>query len=405
MPSLSNKRSHQLSELQQLTPSEEDPHADRTGVLLSDEIQFYAEHCRLIVPFSKENLKPAAYELTVGDEYFLNGEYRLLGNTADDDTIIRIPPFEVAVLKTAEILCLPRYIIGRWNIKVKHAYSGLLWVGGPQVDPGWVGHLFCPIYNLSDKPVTLHVGDQIAVMDFVKTTPYDKRKSESELLRYPYPPSRKIIEDYQIDDLRSALFTNASQKLMEFEEEIRNMTTRFSTFTSLSFLIFALMISALAIIPKGNAENLALGTAIWGSLNFALSIFAVLIVLFSNVQRRVGPLVYQLYGRVMGDRAGVAMRFLRRRWWAGLVISILLSAGAGAGLYAVIEPNFRNLRGQLVLTKSDLTPVTGSLSHDLGQLSERLIRVEQSRTASADDLERVKADLEHQIESIRSSTK
>ncbi len=405
MPSLFNKRENQLSQLQQLPPSEEDPHADWPGVLLSDEIEFYAEHCKLIVPFNRDNLKPAAYELTVGDEYFLNGEYRSLDAAANGDSIIRIPPFEVAVLKTAEILCLPRYIIGRWNIKVKHAYSGLLWVGGPQVDPGWVGNLFCPIYNLSDKPVALHVGDQIAVMDFVKTTPYDKTKSTKELLRYLYPPNRRIIEDYQIDDLRSALFTNASQKLVEFEEEIRNMTARFQTFTSLSFLIFALMISALAIIPKGNAENLALGTAIWGSLNFALSVFAVLIVLFSNVQRRVGPLVYELYGRLMGDRASIAMRFLRRRWWAGLMISIVLSAGAGAGLYAVIEPNFRNLRGQLVLTKSDLEPVTGSLSRDLHQLSERLTRLEQSRIATADDLQRMKVDLEHQIASMRSNTK
>jgi hypothetical protein len=72
----------------------------------------------------------------------------------------------------------------------------------------------------------------------------------------------------------------------------------------------------------------------------------------------------------MGDRADIAMRFLRRRWWAGLVISIVLSAAAGSSLYAVIEPNFRNLRGQLLLTKSDLEPVTGSLSHELHELSE-----------------------------------
>ena len=48
---------------------------------------------------------------------------------------------------------MPRFLIGRWNIRVTVAYKGLLWVGGPQVDPGWVGHLFCPIYNLSDQEV------------------------------------------------------------------------------------------------------------------------------------------------------------------------------------------------------------------------------------------------------------
>jgi deoxycytidine triphosphate deaminase len=232
MPSLSKKRRDLLSRFH--PPSEHDPHPSKLGVLLSDEIQFYAEHHNLIWPFHRENLKPAAYELTLGDEYFLNGEYRSLGS---DNTTVRIPPFEVAVLKTAEILCLPRYIIGRWNIKVRHAYSGLLWVGGPQVDPGWVGHLFCPIYNLSDKPVTLRIGDQIAVIDFVKTTPFDETKSKAELLRYRYPPIRNIMQDFQIDGLRSALFTTAGQKLKDFEEAITTMTTRFTIFTQISFAI------------------------------------------------------------------------------------------------------------------------------------------------------------------------
>ena len=284
------------------------PTRPRVGVLLSDEIQFYAENHYLIQPFNRENLKPAAYELTLGDEYFLNGEYRLLGPAGN--TTIRIPPFEVAVLKTAEILCLPRYIIGRWNIKVRHAYSGLLWVGGPQVDPGWVGHLFCPIYNLSDKPVTLRMGDQIAVIDFVKTTAFDITKSADELLRYPYPPSRTIIEDFHIEDLRSALFTTAGQKLVEFEQEIANVTTRFTTYTQISFSIFALVIALIALMSKVNAENLSLGAAVWGGGILMISLFSALVVLFSNVQRRTGPLVYQLYGRIMGDRAEAARRFL-----------------------------------------------------------------------------------------------
>jgi hypothetical protein len=333
----------------------------------------------------------------------LNGEYRSLGPQSDKDTV-RIPPFEVAVLKTAEILCLPRYIIGRWNIKVRHAYSGLLWVGGPQVDPGWVGHLFCPIYNLSDKPVTLHIGDQIAVIDFVKTTPFDKTKSKNALLRYPYPPTRNIMQDFQIDDLRSALFTTAGQKLKEFEEAITTMTTRFTIFTQISFAIFALVISLLAIVSKVNAENLVLGTAVWGGMILMISIFDTLVVLFSNVPWRVGPLVYELYGRVMGDRAEDAMRFLRRRWWVGLVTSIVLAIAGAYGGYTILEPYFRDLRQQQLLTKSDLVPLEASLNIDLRDLSERLTRLERSRNATVDDLETLKTTVEQLIQSLRSTT-
>jgi deoxycytidine triphosphate deaminase len=159
MPTHSKKREAERAQILAFKPSEIDPHANISGVLLSDEIIFYAENYHLIVPFDRKNLKPAGYELTIGDEYFLSGTFMELNPSDDDKNTVTIPPFEVAVLKTSEILRVPRYMIARWNIRVKHAYSGLLWVGGPQVDAGYVGHLFCPIYNLSDKPVTLHVGD------------------------------------------------------------------------------------------------------------------------------------------------------------------------------------------------------------------------------------------------------
>lgn len=398
MPSLAEKRRQLRAKLQQPPPCEDDPHPNRSGVLLSDEIEFYTKYHNLICPFDRDNLKPAAYELTLGDEYFLNGEYHTLDPS---NNVIHIPPFEVSVLKTAEIIRLSRYIIGRWNIKVSLAYSGLLWVGGPQVDPGWVGHLHCPIYNLSDKTVTLNFGDKIAVIDFVKTTPFDKTKSELELKRYPFP-RRLIIQDYKIDDLRSALFTKAGQKLVEFEEEIQSMTARFATFTSLSFLIFTFVISALAIIPKGNADNLTLGTAVWGGLVFGISTFALLIALFSNVPRWVGPLVYELYGPIMSGKAETAMRFLRRRWWAGLLASLLLSGGVALGFYALVAPSFQNLRGQMVLTKADLESI---VDRDINKLSKRLTQLEEDHAVTADGLHRMKTDLEQQIKSLRLNPK
>jgi deoxycytidine triphosphate deaminase len=152
MVALFQKRAAERARLASFKPS--DPHPEIHGVLLSDEIIFYAENHRLITPFDRDSLKPAGYELSVGDEYFISGEFLTIDIRRPETARIIIPPFEVAVIKTRETLCLPRYLIARWNIRVIHAYSGLLWVGGPQVDPGYVGHLFCPIYNLSDKPVT-----------------------------------------------------------------------------------------------------------------------------------------------------------------------------------------------------------------------------------------------------------
>jgi deoxycytidine triphosphate deaminase len=135
MVSLAKKIATETLILTEIPPLEVDPHPGISGVLLSDEITYYAQNRHLIVPFDLGKLKPAGYELTVGNEYFLSGEFHEL------EEKITIPPFEVAVLKTGEIIRLPRFMIARWNIRVKHAYSGLLWVGGPQVDPGYVGFL------------------------------------------------------------------------------------------------------------------------------------------------------------------------------------------------------------------------------------------------------------------------
>src|ERR1700731_1012597 len=115
MPSFSEKRQAEALDLNSIPPPEEDPHPENHGVLLSDEIIYYAENHSLIRPFDRTNLKPAGYELTIGDEYFLSGAFLELDPDDDDKNTVMIPPFEVAVLKTNEIICLPRYMIARWN--------------------------------------------------------------------------------------------------------------------------------------------------------------------------------------------------------------------------------------------------------------------------------------------------
>jgi hypothetical protein len=293
---------------------------------------------------------------------------------------------------------MPRYMIARWNIRVKHAYSGLLWVGGPQVDPGYVGHLFCPIYNLSDKPVKLHVGDHIALIDFVKTTHFDPAKPETELKKYPFPPKRLFIEEYGIDDLRSALFTTAGQKLAEFEERINNVEYRFLVFTQLSFAIFALVIALVALISRVNAESIALSAGVWGALTVGLSITAFLIAIFSYVRGRIGRLVYEQYGRVMGERAKSAQRFLRRSWWVGMTVSMLVAIAGGWGMYLMAEPTLRDLRQQRVLLKSDLEGLTEKVSTNINLLSDRVERIERRPTIGPADLEKLKAELERVFE-------
>ena len=162
---------------------------------------------------------------------------------------IRIPPFAVTIIKTKEIINMPPFLIGRWNIQVSRAYQGLVWVGGPQVDAGYVGHLFCPIYNLSDKEVPLHRGEAFAVIDFEKTTRFHEGKSKS----YPKLPEKILFEDYEPQTLKSGLVRHANE-IQGFQAQIERVQTRVDNFVSVTFAVVAILFAALAVSPFGKAS-------------------------------------------------------------------------------------------------------------------------------------------------------
>ena len=211
----------------------------------------------------------------------VSGEFRSLGDSPEDD-VLRIPQFDVAVIKTEETLNLPRFLIGRWNIRTRWAYKGLVWVGGPQVDPGYVGHLFCPIYNLSNKVVRIRKGEPIAVIDFIKTSTFDRNRGKEKWERYPRPPSRPIIEDFEIDDFRSGPFEQAREipKLKkELEDGLKDVQKRIDGFTTLVFLVLAILMTAVTL-PYFGVKNTRLYPQILNGLALSFSLFALLLSLF-----------------------------------------------------------------------------------------------------------------------------
>jgi deoxycytidine triphosphate deaminase len=211
-----------------------------SGVLLSDEIKHYVHSFKLVDPFTEDNLKAAGYELTIGDEFVIGGNKKDLNKDGE----IRIPPFNVVVIKTAETINLPRFLIARWNVRVKWAYEGLLWVGAAQVDPGWVGHLFCPIYNLSAKEVVIRAGDPIALMDFVTTSEFKPGESRP----YPRPPKRLLLEEYNATELKSALYTEAKQRIDDIdkktEKRLESLSFRIDAFVTITFASLGILFAA-----------------------------------------------------------------------------------------------------------------------------------------------------------------
>lgn len=255
------------------------------AVLLDDEIRHYclSEQYKLIDPFHEKNLKPARYQLTLGSMARVGGEDTIV----DEKHPLVIPAHQVAIVRTDEILNIPRFLIGRWNLVVDAVYKGLLWVGALQVDPGWVGYLPCPLYNLSDQPVTVEFREKLFTIDFVRTTKFSER-----CLRYPGkdppPPINPPIGFYDPIRLRSGPY----EKLREVEglADFRDLATGLIAvlFAALAAVVVALSVIVIRPVVPEDGRLLSawpLTALAVSGFALALSIFAVF-VQYKNFRHR-----------------------------------------------------------------------------------------------------------------------
>jgi deoxycytidine triphosphate deaminase len=253
------------------------PESDRNvkcGVLTSDEIEYCVNAFKLLDPFDKKLLRrPARYMLTLGEDYAIGGELLKLRDEHGSNEL-KIPPFQVAIVSTKETLNLPRFLIARWNLDIELVYRGLLWVGGPQVDPGYYGKLFCPLYNLSDKTVKLTLGQDIAPIDFTTTTPFIKGKT----IEYPRPPKRRDLRDYGWF-LQSALFTDVKERIDRSESEIEKATDRINRTVASIFTVLAILVAAISLIMTKQTWK---PIPPWGWCALLLSIAAFILAIASS---------------------------------------------------------------------------------------------------------------------------
>ena len=285
------------------------------AILLSDQIHYYINELNpplIHNPDGKqisereldECLDAASYKLRLGDEAHVGGEW--VGVSADKPLVI--PGHQVAVIKTHEEVNLPRFLIARWNLRVKWVYEGLLWTGGPQVDPGWQGHLYCPIYNLAERQIVIPQKERVFTMDFVLTTPpplpedtttegYTKNghTKRGHKVSVHQGQRGKTIQSHDVNRLRSAPFEQLRQ--------LANLDSRVSSFNTFTFLVLAVVVAAIGVIAAlggsqfaGNGSHGAQGTANGGSTNLVLAIVAVafgfagLLIGSISMTMRYGPL-------------------------------------------------------------------------------------------------------------------
>jgi deoxycytidine triphosphate deaminase len=167
-----------------------DPWPNLQGMLNSETITRYHEAIGgMIRPFDLNLLKPASYELTLGPRCLVEGKEKVL---TDRMPYLVIPQNSIVFVSMRQVLCLPHYIVGRFDLAIDFIYQGLLLGTGPQVDPGFQGALGCPLHNISNDDIQMRLDEPFAKIDFVKTVPrsadvsaqWDSIGSEQQLERW-----------------------------------------------------------------------------------------------------------------------------------------------------------------------------------------------------------------------------
>lgn len=150
-----------------------DPDKDSPpGLLLSDRIWFYCKKANLIWPHAEEYLEPASYTLHAGREYLISiRPGQVEPYDLEKEGRVVVPPNGLIYIRFFEEVNIPYYMIARFNLRVTQVYRGLLLGTGPQVDPGYMGRLGCPIHNFTDEEKTIEFFEQLVTIDFEKTTP------------------------------------------------------------------------------------------------------------------------------------------------------------------------------------------------------------------------------------------
>ncbi|MDE6996115.1 MAG: hypothetical protein K2P41_17195 [Lachnospiraceae bacterium] len=161
-----------------LTPKEKyeqyravDPFPEIDDTLLNSVgIVKYCMTTGMIEPFHIKEVKGVTYTCHFSGKYFYwdGTTDNLSRKTEADAADLLLRPNSITYLEIDEMLRVPDYLIIRYNLQVNHVYKGLLLGTGPIVDPGFAGHLYIPLHNLTSNEYRVKKGAPLITLEFTK---------------------------------------------------------------------------------------------------------------------------------------------------------------------------------------------------------------------------------------------
>jgi deoxycytidine triphosphate deaminase len=190
--------------------------------LTAADILEEAQRSEFLSPLEKEYLRPASYDLRVGEKAKIASAsgYRDINLFSQDDSKLTIEPGQSAVIYSFEQVKMPLNLKGRLSLRSHYATQGLHYAGGI-VDPGYNGRLFFTVTNLSNARIKIRYGDGLVAAEFIRLSKpvgeeFIMKESIQEIPDSKLPPLPPY-NVYDVFQVRSKL-DELEEKLVKFDQ-------------------------------------------------------------------------------------------------------------------------------------------------------------------------------------------
>lgn len=191
-----------------------------------------------VVPWQEDRVEAAGYRLSVGHEYYINGDGTSTIKQLNIGEAFVISPGEFAFILTREKVQVSNSTIGFISMRANLKFKGLVNVSGFQINPGFRGNLVFAVFNAGPRHINIHFGDEIFSVWYADL---DEAVTEPSEETGKIPNNLSSIPSEVINGIAGEALTayQLSQKLSDLKEEV----------TSTKTLLTRLIITASVIIP------------------------------------------------------------------------------------------------------------------------------------------------------------
>ena len=120
---------------------------------------------KIILNGDESSIQQSSYDLRVGDEIYFSERGKKV-NLIQENVVV-IKPFESVVIKTFELLKLPKDMMGLIFLRSKLGTKGFIYTGGI-VDPGYEGYLWINLRNMSPRHEEIMYKQTIATLVLIQ---------------------------------------------------------------------------------------------------------------------------------------------------------------------------------------------------------------------------------------------